>query len=1288
MKKLTWIARVASFTLILATCARGYEISCGNEEPPLDDEDEVGIGSIKPYNANMRRHVADLETFDDAPVGFTRIYNSRTTTFTTNYMDFGWKQTWQHNWNYEVRDLTSTTFGHKDVKVRYPSGSEFNFKAADTSGVIRVPFAYHGDRLYKWTGGTVGHTLVTPQGWEYDFQRTTAPRYRLIHVRNGQGLTWTLSYDGNGKLERIENDFGRWLEIERSVTNGILCITGVRSSDGREVAYRYDAWVDGSLTNNVLTAVGYPDGSQAEYTYVGAQSLTNGRPLLATASDSRHPGPGARVKYLYNYDAIFDFGNGPYLVTGTTLEERNLDTDEVIVQLSLGAGDYPQNLLGDGTEITRKYTNGLLVEKGDGEGRPTFFTRDQGGSGYIGVETDVESNTTTYARDFAGRVLHEIDSMGFTNSFSYNSAGFLTNQTDKLGHPSTYTRDTNNLLSRIDYPDCSFEEWTYNQYGQSLTHRLRNGGTEAFAYYGTNETGGLFGDLKTRTDAMSNTTTYTWNSAGLMTSLMDARGNIIRFAYDWRGQILSTTNADSTVVLFQYDAFGNRTNAVDESGHATANTFDQYNRVHTVRDPLGRVTEYEYGRMPGCGGCGVFGGTITRIIDPAGKVTEYAYDRSDKRTNETIAVGTAEAATTIWTYDAVGRLKTQTDANGNPHTWSYDALGRVVAETNALDEVTTCSYDAVGNLTNRTDGASVVTFWEYDSLNRATALGSGTLRYEYEYDLGGRRTAMHTRVNGVITETTSYAYDLNDKLLTKTDPTGYTLSYAYDPTGNRTNFSVTSVVNISYEYDSRNRLVAMTGNDKTTSFGYDELGRSTTAVWPNGTTAAYTYDSANQLLSLVHGRAGSTNPPLASFEYANDLSGNRTNMITLEGTNSYAYDARNWLTSAAYPDGHVQEFEYDPVGNRTGLTESGTGVPPVEVAYTYGPANRLLLSASAIETNGYFYDDAGRLISQTVNDQLRTHDYSFRSQMTSLADTNGSIFSYAFDGDGNRISQSLNDCLTTRFVYDGPNVVLDVNASNEIAHAYINGLDIDQPIERIAFINGSPRLRQVFHADALGSIVAMTDDSGESVKTYAYESFGRIRSETGGDLVLNRYTFTGREALGDSFDFSYYRNRIMDPNIGRFTSADPLDFIDGPNQYGYVRNNPLAYTDQSGTATFEGCTGDQKDRIKAAWNTACNIINSCQFGSCFRHEVYKGCMRRKCAERGSYRFRCGNFKSDCSTACANGMVNRNLIEFCPGQFTNRRCPAMYRTIAHELVHNCGDRSRSGGWPDRALYCTR
>ena len=61
-----------------------------------------------------------------------------------------------------------------------------------------------------------------------------------------------------------------------------------------------------------------------------------------------------------------------------------------------------------------------------------------------------------------------------------------------------------------------------------------------------------------------------------------------------------------------------------------------------------------------------------------------------------------------------------------------------------------------------------------------------------------------------------------------------------------------------------------------------------------------------------------------------------------------------------------------------------------------------------------------------------------------------------------------------------------------------------------------------------------------------------------------RYRFAGKERDEES-GLYYQRARYYAPWLGRWTSADPAGTIDGPNLYRYVRNNPVALTDPSGT---------------------------------------------------------------------------------------------------------------------------
>ncbi|MCL4471289.1 MAG: RHS repeat-associated core domain-containing protein [Gammaproteobacteria bacterium] len=61
---------------------------------------------------------------------------------------------------------------------------------------------------------------------------------------------------------------------------------------------------------------------------------------------------------------------------------------------------------------------------------------------------------------------------------------------------------------------------------------------------------------------------------------------------------------------------------------------------------------------------------------------------------------------------------------------------------------------------------------------------------------------------------------------------------------------------------------------------------------------------------------------------------------------------------------------------------------------------------------------------------------------------------------------------------------------------------------------------------------------------------------------MPQYGYTGREP--DVTGLIYYRARYYDPTIGRFISRDPAGMPDGINQYAYVRNNPVNFTDPLG----------------------------------------------------------------------------------------------------------------------------
>ncbi|WP_405240650.1 RHS repeat domain-containing protein [Lentisalinibacter orientalis] len=120
------------------------------------------------------------------------------------------------------------------------------------------------------------------------------------------------------------------------------------------------------------------------------------------------------------------------------------------------------------------------------------------------------------------------------------------------------------------------------------------------------------------------------------------------------------------------------------------------------------------------------------------------------------------------------------------------------------------------------------------------------------------------------------------------------------------------------------------------------------------------------------------------------------------------------------------------------------------------------------------------------------------------------------------------------------------------------------------------------HRDHLGSVVSVTDESGNVDQTFSYDAFGKRRypnwsaDPTDSQFSVPNATergYTGHEHL-DSVRLVHMNGRVQDPIIGRMVSADP--FVPDPsnsqafNRYSYVYNNPMAFIDPSGFDPDEG----------------------------------------------------------------------------------------------------------------------
>jgi RHS repeat-associated protein len=374
---------------------------------------------------------------------------------------------------------------------------------------------------------------------------------------------------------------------------------------------------------------------------------------------------------------------------------------------------------------------------------------------------------------------------------------------------------------------------------------------------------------------------------------------------------------------------------------------------------------------------------------------------------------------------------------------------------------------------------------------------------------------------------------------------GQIVEYNYDDNGNRTRLSLNSATVATYRYDTLNRPTKiLDAASAAFTFDYDAADRLTQKKAPNGVKTTYQYDGLDRMTRLLDAKGMTT---VADRQYQYNTASQITQIAEPAVTKSYSYDAVDRLTSALYtnPLQPNENYDYDAVGNRNSSHLSAS--------YNYQPFNRMTNTSTASHT----YDANGNLISKT--DPLGPTQYSwdFENRLKQVTLPSGSTVTYNYDALGRRIQRTPSTGIATNFIYDGGEVIKDLNSDGS-AVEYVNGPGTDNKL-RLTDSRLAATGPLYFVQDHLGSTTALTNSLGVTVSQTSYDSFGNPSA----GASLTRYTYTGREFDSDT-GLYYYRARWYDPQLGRFISEDPIGLAGGINQFAYVSNNPQNAKDPSG----------------------------------------------------------------------------------------------------------------------------
>jgi RHS repeat-associated protein len=673
-----------------------------------------------------------------------------------------------------------------------------------------------------------------------------------------------------------------------------------------------------------------------------------------------------------------------------------------------------------------------------------------------------------------------------------------------------------------------------------------------------------------------------------------------RYTYDVLGRITreETPDPDAAggIAVTTQNYSGLTTVVTNSKGQTKTSTKNAQGQVAQVADTQGNTVIYSYDAL----------GQLTQT-NAAGSITRMAYNQRGQKTSM------ADPAMGAWEY-------------------RYNAFGELVWQRDSLGQAVTMMYDSLGRVTQRTE-PDLVSQWSYDKKFDGSACGKGIgklceakadngYKRVHSYDALGRPNSTSTVLDNPATPAVvSIAYDaVTGRLASKTWPTGYQARYVYSATGylKQVNGGGTGgfTQTVSYEVlaiDAQGHITQYKqGNQVTTVKAYNEAtGRFTgqTATRDGQATGnvlsqSYTYDSLGNLTTRADNSLGVGTQESFSYDSLNRLTLNTLlgGAVSPPTTTQVMYDARGNITYKS----DVGRYWYDGARPNRMTNITLETAPGAQIAFT---GTRQLVYAfddykpGAQTVNGTALGNGNLEYTVSLDVVNGRHTYrgeaytSFNMPATItfgslLGTTAGSAagpvdrkLAFVYGPEHQRIKQ---------VVTGGPNpgTTWYLNGEDSLGLSYekeqlANGITENKHyvsaggvafalfVSRTGTLGSTPAAStRYFHNDHLGSVVAISDETGAVIERMAFDPWGKRRFVNGRPDVLDSIVgfntdrgYTMHEHL-DEMGVIHMNGRIYDPLMGRFMSADPFiqspDDLQSYNRYAYVMNNPLAYTDPSG----------------------------------------------------------------------------------------------------------------------------
>ncbi|WP_439852263.1 RHS repeat-associated core domain-containing protein [Pseudomonas syringae] len=791
-----------------------------------------------------------------------------------------------------------------------------------------------------------------------------------------------------------------------------------------------------------------------------------------------------------------------------------------------------------------------------------------------------EGDSYTFDYDLRNGITRVIDGLQRISVRHWNAQQQITEYTDTLGNTWRFNwSDERQLLSATD-PLGGQYQYSYDEAG-NLSETLDPLGRRESVLWLE-----LWSLPLVETDAAGNNWSYRYDQRGNCIAETDPLGQVTQYRYDERGQTIEIIDATGKHKTLEWNDLGQLIEHVDCSGYPTRFSYDRHGYLQVVTDALGERTRYEHDRQ----------GRLLHCQLPDERIEQYLRDGSGQLIGYVDPAGHA----TRYQYDRLGRVRQRVDAAGRSVQFSYDAYGRLQALTNENAESYRFTWDAGDRLTQQQDLDGSGRRYTYDALD-------SVIRLEYTPAPFGNGLAV-VPDEPVAPIVHTLERDAAGRLIAKVTDDGRT-AYLYNPVDQLTGVAFTSHAgeeqSLSFTYDALGQLLEEQSAAGSLKYRYDELGNLSQTQLPDGRWLNQLYYGSGHLHQInldgqvisdferdrLHrevlrtqgqiitrseydrsGRLRSRKRRLASqspilpaavqkhfdFDPADNLIGRLDQQPRGDHRQLLHYDATGRIVASQdNAQGQNETFAYDAAANLLDGPPKSAGLVVHNKLLTY-------------QDKRYRYDAFGRMIEKRSGSQrVQRFIYDAEHQLIEVRNHGGArdtVVKMAYDPLGRRIAKTEHDehgfpLGETRFTWDGMRLLQEKKHSQTSLYVYP-----DSGYEPLARIDGTGALQKVryYHNDLNGLPEQLTENDGQTVWQARYRVWGNTVEEIREPYYIEEQNlrFQG-QYLDRETGLHYNTFRFYDPDIGRFTTPDPIGLAGGLNLYQYAPN-PIGWVDPWG----------------------------------------------------------------------------------------------------------------------------